>query len=135
MVSRWRLHRRIFQQPFHQAAIPTYHAVLLRSAHKMLFNFLHDPAHYPSHFNMLVATVHSALMFKLIFIRFTSSMILSVVYDHEPKTKDDSIIRLMQRYLEAVVSGITPGGTVIMEAFPWRKFSRAMPIVSSHRPV
>ncbi|KAJ8592290.1 cytochrome P450 [Rhizopogon salebrosus TDB-379] len=100
--DRWRLHRRIFQQPFHQAAIPTYHAVLLRSAHKMLFNFLHDPAHYPSHFNM-----------------FTSSMILSVVYDHEPKTKDDSIIRLMQRYLEAVVSGITPGGTVIMEAFPW----------------
>jgi len=32
MLSRWRLHRRIFHQQFRQAAIPTYHPELLRSA-------------------------------------------------------------------------------------------------------
>ena len=58
MFSRWRLHRRILHQPFRQAAIPNYHAALIRSAHKMLFSFLQDPTNYTSHFEMLVTTVH-----------------------------------------------------------------------------
>ena len=57
MFNRWRLHRRMFHQAFRPAVIPTYHAVLLRSAHKMLFSLLQDPASYPSHFQMLVMTV------------------------------------------------------------------------------
>ncbi|OAX39721.1 cytochrome P450 [Rhizopogon vinicolor AM-OR11-026] len=100
--DRWRLHRRILHQPLRQVAIPTYHAAMLLSAHKMLFSFLQDPTNYPGHFEM-----------------FISSIILSVVYDYEPKAKDDRMIRVMQRYLEAVVAGVTPEGTVIMETFPF----------------
>ncbi|KAJ8592289.1 cytochrome P450 [Rhizopogon salebrosus TDB-379] len=100
--DKWRLHRRIFHQSLRQAVLPTYHAVLLRSARKMLFSFLHESTNYPNHFQM-----------------FTSSFILSVIYDYEPKAKDDRMVRIMQRYLEAEVSGMTPGGTVIMETFPF----------------
>ena len=57
MFSRWRLHRRIFHQQFRPAAIPTYYPVLLRNAHKMMFNILQDPTNHMSHFRMLVAIV------------------------------------------------------------------------------
>ncbi|OAX32334.1 cytochrome P450 [Rhizopogon vinicolor AM-OR11-026] len=100
--DRWRLQRRIFHLPFRQAAIPNYHPVQLRSARKMLFSFLQDPTNYTDHFQM-----------------FTFASILSIVYDHEPKDRDDPIARVMQRYLDGVVGGLTPGASVIIEAFPF----------------
>jgi len=125
MFSRWRLHRRIFHQQFRQAAIHTYHPELLRSAHKMLFSFLQDPTNYPSHIQMLVASVHAGLVLMLIIIRFSASFILSTVYDYEPKTKDDHLVQLMQRYLELLVAGLGIGATMVMETFPFRMFSHA----------
>ncbi|OAX37164.1 cytochrome P450 [Rhizopogon vinicolor AM-OR11-026] len=79
-----------------------YHPVQLRSAYKMLFSFLQDPTDYLNHFQM-----------------FTFSYILSVVYDHEPKDMNDAVARIMQRYLEGVVGGMTPRAIVTMEAFPF----------------
>jgi hypothetical protein len=55
--SRWRLHRRIFHQTFRPANIPTHHTNLLRSAEKMLFNFLQDPTNYANHFGMSVTVI------------------------------------------------------------------------------
>ncbi|OAX36487.1 cytochrome P450 [Rhizopogon vinicolor AM-OR11-026] len=100
--DRWRLHRRIFHQQFRQAAIPTYHAELLRSAHKMLFSFLQDPHHYTSHIQM-----------------FTSSFILSIVYDYQPKSENDRIVRLALRFMELAVAAVGPGATMVMETFPF----------------
>ncbi|KAG1736131.1 cytochrome P450, partial [Suillus paluster] len=65
MCSRWHLHRRILHQAFCPAEIPTYHAVQLRSAHKMLFGVLQDPDNYASHFQLLVATVHFADVYQV----------------------------------------------------------------------
>jgi hypothetical protein len=129
MFSRWRLHRRIFHQSFRQAAIPTYHPVLIRSARKMLFSFLQDSTDYTSHFQMLVATVTDFLL-KLIVIRFISSSILSMVYDYEPKAKDDPVVRIMQRYLELLVTGLEPGAFIIMEALPFRMSTCAVLVYS-----
>ncbi|KAG0703344.1 cytochrome P450 [Suillus ampliporus] len=117
--NRWRLHRRIFHQAFRQAGIPTYHAVQLRCAHKMLFSLLHDPGNYASHFQMLVATICSAALLRLIFIRFNLSFVLSIVYDYEPKDKDDLIAHAMERYGELILAALTPGATMIMETFPF----------------
>ncbi|KAJ8592279.1 cytochrome P450 [Rhizopogon salebrosus TDB-379] len=100
--DRWRLHRRILHQQFRQAATPTYHAALRHNAHKMLFNFLQDPASYLSHFEM-----------------FTASFILSVIYDYEPKTKDDHFVHMVQRYLELLVAGLGAGTIMVMETFPF----------------
>jgi len=55
MFSRWRLHRRIYHEPFRQSAVSTYHPTLLRNTHKMLLCFLQDPTDYTNHFMMLVA--------------------------------------------------------------------------------
>ncbi|KAG0708656.1 cytochrome P450 [Suillus ampliporus] len=100
--DRWRLHRRIFHQAFRPAEIPTYHAAQLRSAHKFLFSILQDPSNYPRHFQM-----------------FKTSLMLSIVYDYEPKAKDDPIVHVLERYLKQVVTALTPGATAIMETFPF----------------
>jgi len=118
--SRWRLHRRIFHQTFHQAAAPTHHAVLLRSVHKMLFSFLHDPTNYDNHFQMSVIILHPDTNLTLTFIRFTASFILSIVYAYEAKDADDHTVHIIRRYLELVVVALGPVATVVMEAFPFR---------------
>ncbi|KAG2149337.1 cytochrome P450 [Suillus clintonianus] len=100
--DRWRLHRRIFHQAFRQTETPTYHAVQIRCAHKMLFSFLQDPGNYLSHVRM-----------------FSASFIMSIVYDYEPKAKDDPIVHVMQRYLDVITAALTPGATAIMETFPF----------------
>ncbi|KAG1883053.1 cytochrome P450 [Suillus subluteus] len=100
--DRWRLHRRMFHQAFRPAEIPTYHALQLRSAHKMLFSILHDPGNYPSHAKM-----------------FGASLLLSIVYDYEVKAEDDAILHVIERYLEQIVEALAPGPTVVMETFPF----------------
>ncbi|KAG1842639.1 cytochrome P450 [Suillus subalutaceus] len=100
--DRWRLHRRMFHQAFRQAEIPAYHALQLRSAHKMLFSFLQDPGNYPSHVKM-----------------FGASFIMSIVYDYEVKAEDDTILHVIEKYVELIVEALTPGATVVMETFPF----------------
>ncbi|KAG1864133.1 cytochrome P450 [Suillus subalutaceus] len=100
--NRWRLHRRIFHQAFHQAVIPAHHDVQLRSAHKMLFNLLQDPSNYPSHFQM-----------------FTLTFMLSIIYDCEAKAKDDHVVHAITRYGELIVDGFAPAAMMLMETFPF----------------
>ncbi|KAG1864134.1 cytochrome P450 [Suillus subalutaceus] len=100
--NRWRLHRRIFHQSFHQAATPAHHDVQLRSAHKMLFNLLQDPSNYPSHFQM-----------------FTLTFMLSIIYDCEAKAKDDHVVHAITRYGELIVDGFAPAAMMLMEIFPF----------------
>jgi len=66
----------------------------------------------------------------LIFARFPSSFILSIVYDYEAKTKDDHIVRVMHRYMELIIAGLGLGATMIMETFPFRMFTRAQYVKS-----
>ncbi|KAG1842640.1 cytochrome P450 [Suillus subalutaceus] len=100
--DRWRLHRRMFHQAFCPAEMPTYHALQLRSAHKMLFSLLQDPDNYPSHVNMLSA-----------------SFLLSIVYDYEVKAENDTILHVVENYSKLAVEALTPGATVVMETFPF----------------
>ncbi|KAG1757498.1 cytochrome P450 [Suillus lakei] len=100
--DRWRLHRRIFHQAFHQAVAPTHEAAQLRSAHKMLFSLLQDPGNYPSHFQM-----------------FTLSFMLSIIYDCEAKAKDDHVVHAITRYGELIVEGFAPAAMTLMETFPF----------------
>ncbi|KAG0697080.1 cytochrome P450, partial [Suillus ampliporus] len=100
--SRWRLHRRIFHQVFRQAEMPTYHAVMLRSAHKMLSSLLQDPGNYASHFQM-----------------FVLSFVLPIVYDYEPKAKDDHIVDAIRSYRELAGDSLAPGAMILMETFPF----------------
>ncbi|KAG2360301.1 cytochrome P450 [Suillus spraguei] len=69
---RWCLHRRMFYQAFRQDKTPTYHALQLRSAHKMLFSLLQDPGSYPSYVQI-------------------ASFILSAFYGYKVTPNDDTI--------------------------------------------
>ncbi|KAG2037427.1 cytochrome P450 [Suillus americanus] len=100
--NRWRLHRRIFHQAFHQTAIPAYHATQLRSAHKLLFSLLQDPENYPNHFQM-----------------FTLTFMLSIVYDCEAKADDNHVASAITRYGELIVDGFAPAAMMLMETFPF----------------
>ncbi|KAG2154174.1 cytochrome P450 [Suillus bovinus] len=100
--DRWRLHRRIYHQAFRQTEVHTYHAVQLCCAHKMLLRVLQDPSEYPRHFEM-----------------FNASVVLSILYDYDPKARDDPIIHIMETYADRVVANLTPGPTVILETFPF----------------
>ncbi|KAG1768028.1 cytochrome P450 [Suillus placidus] len=99
--DRWRLHRRILHQAFRQVEIPSYHALQLRSAHKMLFSLLQNPDDYSSHFQM-----------------FILSFMLPIVYDYEVKAKEDRIVDAMSRYVKMVGESLAPGPTALMETFP-----------------
>ncbi|KAG2100487.1 hypothetical protein BD769DRAFT_1509320 [Suillus cothurnatus] len=100
--NRWRLNRRIFHQAFHQASTPAYHAVQLRSAHKMPFVLLQDSGNYPNHFQM-----------------FTLTFMLFIIYDCEAKAKDDHIAHAITRYGELIVDGFAPAAMMLMETFPF----------------
>lgn len=75
---------------------------------------------------MLVTIVHTDLALKLIFIRFPASFILSVIYDYEPKGKDDHLLHLMRKYLELIATNLEPATTAVMETFPFRMFTHAV---------
>ncbi|KAG2154162.1 cytochrome P450 [Suillus bovinus] len=100
--DRWRLHRRFFHQAFRQSEVHAYHAVQLRCAHKMLLRVLQDPSEYSKHFEM-----------------FSASFVLAIVYDYELKVRDDPFVHVMVKYLNQVVTNLTPGATVILETFPF----------------
>jgi hypothetical protein len=126
IISRWRLHRRIFHQAFGQAEIPTYHAVQLRSARRMLFSLLQDPGNYANHFRMSVGIVPCVVL-KLMFIRFTLSFVLSIIYDYEAlKAKDDHIVHAVTSYAELVEHSMAPTAMMVMEAFPFRMFTHTV---------
>ena len=51
---------------------------------------------------------------------------LPIVYDYEPKAKDDYIIHIMRRYVDLVVAGLSPVAIVVLEVFPFRMFTHAV---------
>jgi len=127
-ISRWRLHRRMFQQSFRQTSIPSRHAAILRSAHNMLFSFLREPTSYSNHLHKSVTSFQTdvRVALKLISVSFTSSFILSIVYAHEPKEGDDHIVHIMNKYVDLAVAALGPGATMVMETFPFRKYATIM---------
>lgn len=100
--DRWRLHRRLLHQAFHQAEIPAYHAAQLRSARRMLFSFLQDPSNCESHFRM-----------------YSVSFVLSLIYDYEDKAKDNHIAHAAISYVSLLEDGLAPTALMLMETFPF----------------
>ncbi|KIK42208.1 hypothetical protein CY34DRAFT_758908, partial [Suillus luteus UH-Slu-Lm8-n1] len=92
----------ILYEPFAVDFNIVYHALQLRSAHKMLFSFLQDPDNYSSHFQTCIL-----------------SFMLTTVYDYELKAKEDRIVDSMIRYADLVIESLAPGPTALMETFPF----------------
>jgi hypothetical protein len=50
------------------------------------------------------------------------SFVLPIVYDYEPKAKDDRIVDAILRFGDLVVDALVPGKVVLMETFSFRMF-------------
>ncbi|KAG0697089.1 cytochrome P450 [Suillus ampliporus] len=71
-------------------------------------------------YSMLVATVQFVRSrVEADIYRFILSFVLPIVYDYEPKAKDDRIVDAVTRYGELALDSLAPGAMVLMETFPF----------------
>ncbi|KAG1733001.1 uncharacterized protein EDB91DRAFT_649018 [Suillus paluster] len=70
------LSRRLFHQTFRPDSAVKFRPVQMTRAREMIVNLIDDPRHCHAHF----AT-------------FSCSVVMSVVYDYQPKARDDPLVR------------------------------------------
>ncbi|KAG2158441.1 cytochrome P450 [Suillus bovinus] len=99
--DRWRLHRRIFHQAFHLDAASSFHPIQMRNAHGLILNLLASPEAYGTH-------LHT----------FSTSTIMSIVYDYSTASLDDPFIALVERSIEINVRELRPEVAAVITEFP-----------------
>ncbi|KAF9553642.1 cytochrome P450 [Agrocybe pediades] len=92
----WRLHRKICQQNFRQAAAHKYYPLQLEKVHEMLHNLLERPKEFDDHN-------------KILFI----SIPLSSIYGYDAKTLDDPWIQAADKSIDAGAALLLPGKNLV----------------------
>ncbi|KAH7906012.1 cytochrome P450 [Hygrophoropsis aurantiaca] len=100
----WRRHRRLFHQYFRADVARIYHPMQLQAAHRLLGDLLDSPQHLNAHVD-----------------HFAAAVIMSVMYDYSPKSRDDPIVTAVQKGLDIVLRVATPEMTTLLDAFPFSK--------------
>ncbi|KAG1739327.1 cytochrome P450 [Suillus lakei] len=99
--DRWRLHRRIFHQAFRLEAAPSFRPIQMRNAHNLVLNLLASSEVYGTH-------LHT----------FSTSVIMSIVYDYSTASLDDPFVALVERSLAISVSELRPEVAAVVAEFP-----------------
>lgn len=99
--DRWRLHRRIFHQAFRLEAAPSFRPIQMRNAHNLILNLLASSEVYGTH-------LHT----------FSTSIIMSIVYDYSTAPLDDPFVALVERSLEISVRELRPEVAAVVSEFP-----------------
>ncbi|OJA11112.1 hypothetical protein AZE42_11749 [Rhizopogon vesiculosus] len=119
--ERFKTHRRIFHQAFRPEAVLSYRPKQLQKAFEMLSRLLHDPTSYVGHFE---SSVLSCLLQKpqvLLLDRFSTSVVMSVVYDYDIASHDDVIVNAAKRAWDLFLRGSTPQKNALFAAYPFCK--------------
>ncbi|KAF9241409.1 cytochrome P450 [Melanogaster broomeanus] len=98
----WRLCRRIFHQTFRADAALIFRPMQLRRACQLVVNMIDDPNEYAFHFST-----------------FSGAVAMSAVYDYEPSPRNDPMIHIVDRFLQASVPAITPEKATLLKIFPF----------------
>ncbi|KAF9228928.1 cytochrome P450 [Gyrodon lividus] len=98
----WRLCRRIFHQTFRAEAALTFRPMQLHNARQMIVNMIDDHDEYSSHYST-----------------FSAAVAMSAVYDYEPSPRNDPMVHIVDRFLQASVSVITPEKAILLKVFPF----------------
>ncbi|KIJ14780.1 hypothetical protein PAXINDRAFT_12350 [Paxillus involutus ATCC 200175] len=98
----WRLFRRIFHQTFRADAALAFRPMQLRRAHQMIVNMIDDPDQHASHYST-----------------FAGAVAMSAVYDYEPSPRDDPMVHIVDRFLQATLPAITAKRMVLFRMFPF----------------
>ncbi|KAG1845229.1 cytochrome P450 [Suillus tomentosus] len=99
--DKWRLHRRIFHEAFHLEAVSSFRPIQTRNAHNLIRNLLASPEVYGTHFHT-----------------FSTSIIMSILYDYSTAPVDDSFLALIERSLEIDVKVLRPEVAAVIAEFP-----------------
>ncbi|KIJ07216.1 hypothetical protein PAXINDRAFT_90779, partial [Paxillus involutus ATCC 200175] len=101
----WRLCRRIVHQTFRADTTLTFCPMQLRRARQMIVNMIDDPDRYAFHYST-----------------FAAAVALSAVYDYEPNPRNDPMVHIIDRFIQAVLPATTPKKAVLLKMFPflWR---------------
>ncbi|KAG0708511.1 cytochrome P450 [Suillus ampliporus] len=102
--AKFRIHRRLYHQVFRSEAALTYRPRQLQKAYKMLKLILQDPTHYAGHFEV-----------------FSASVVMSVVYDYNITSHNDSVLNAMKRATDLMIRVATPERAALFGAFPFLK--------------
>ncbi|KAF8837335.1 cytochrome P450 [Paxillus ammoniavirescens] len=98
----WRLSRRIFHQTFRADTALTFRPMQLRRAREMIVNMIDDSDRYVSHYST-----------------FSAALALSAVYGYEPYPRNDPIVHIIDRFIQAALPATTPEKAVLLKMFPF----------------
>ncbi|KIJ12557.1 hypothetical protein PAXINDRAFT_171115 [Paxillus involutus ATCC 200175] len=98
----WRLCRRIFHQTFRADAALTFRPMQLRRARQMIVNMIDDPDQYAFHYST-----------------FSAAVAMSAVYDYEPSPRNDPMVHIAHRCLQASMPAITVEKALLLKMFPF----------------
>ncbi|KAG2114150.1 cytochrome P450 [Suillus discolor] len=98
----WRLARRIFQQTFRPNSAVKFRPTQIKRAREMIVNLIDDPQHYHSHF----AT-------------FSSSVVMSVIYNYQPSARDDPLVRVLETAMVVGLEMMTLKNAILFGIFPF----------------
>ncbi|KAG2359073.1 cytochrome P450 [Suillus spraguei] len=98
----WRLHRRIFHQSFRPEGAKAYLPIQLRKSRQLLESIIESPERYQHHIEL-----------------FSSSIIMSAVYDYEAKPNGDPLLLIAEKAINVFLELATLRTSIILEAFPF----------------
>ncbi|KAF9472451.1 cytochrome P450 [Pholiota conissans] len=103
--SRWRSHRRIFQQYFRPNASLNYRPIQTRKVNDLLYSLLTTPEDFMEHCRTLPAAV-----------------IMAITYDHDVSPKDDHFVNLADAANQRLSASVFPGAS-LLNAIPILRFT------------
>ncbi|KAF8547992.1 cytochrome P450 [Imleria badia] len=98
----WRLCRRIIHQTFRPEAALSFRPMQLRRARQIVINIIDDPNQYPLHYST-----------------FSAAVAMSAVYDYEPQTREDPMVKIVADFCEASFLALIAEKAVLVKAFPF----------------
>ncbi|KAG1785782.1 cytochrome P450 [Suillus plorans] len=96
-----KLHRRIFHEAFHLKAVSSFRPIQMRNTRSLILNLLTSPEVYGTHFNV-----------------FSTSIIMSIMYDYAIAPVDDPFLALVDRSLEIDIKLFRPEVAAVVTQFP-----------------
>ncbi|KAG2053777.1 cytochrome P450 [Suillus hirtellus] len=99
--DKWRLHRRIFHEAFRLEAVSSFRPIQMRNARSLILNLLASPEVYGTHL-----------------YTFSTSTIMSIMYDYAIAPVDDPFLALVERSIEINVKALRPEVAAVVTEFP-----------------
>ena len=84
----WRHARQFFHRTFRPDSALRFRQMQIMRAREVIVNLIDDPQHYLAHF-ATSANTFSILSDSQVFYRFSSSVVMSAVYNYESSARDD----------------------------------------------